>query len=76
MITCPFCGRTSAHPTDAAERYCGACHVFHDDEKARIVHVINRRYSTTVPVDVVDMAVAFGFTTWRQLAAEADSPQR
>ena len=25
-FTCPRCGRTSAHPMDAREGYCGACH--------------------------------------------------
>lgn len=25
-FTCPRCGRTSYHPADAAEGYCGACH--------------------------------------------------
>ena len=25
-FTCPECGRTSYHPTDIAEGYCGACH--------------------------------------------------
>jgi ribosomal protein L37E len=25
-FTCPRCGRTSHHPTDAREGYCGACH--------------------------------------------------
>jgi hypothetical protein len=25
-ITCPRCGRTSHHPVDIAEGYCGACH--------------------------------------------------
>jgi hypothetical protein len=25
-FTCPICGRTSWHPTDVAERWCGACH--------------------------------------------------
>jgi hypothetical protein len=29
---CPRCGRTSHHPEDAAQRYCGACHRFEDDE--------------------------------------------
>lgn len=24
--TCPRCGRTSYHPTDVAEGYCGNCH--------------------------------------------------
>jgi hypothetical protein len=30
-ITCPRCGARSFHPTDRAERYCGACHRFHQD---------------------------------------------
>lgn len=25
-FTCPVCGAVSAHPTDALEGYCGACH--------------------------------------------------
>lgn len=25
-FTCPRCGRTSHHPVDEAEGYCGACH--------------------------------------------------
>lgn len=25
-FTCPRCRRTSYHPTDVAEGYCGACH--------------------------------------------------
>lgn len=25
-ICCPLCGRTSHHPVDIAEGYCGACH--------------------------------------------------
>jgi hypothetical protein len=25
-ITCPVCGRTSWHPTDVEEGWCGACH--------------------------------------------------
>ena len=27
-ITCPKCGRTSHHPRDVEEGYCGACHEF------------------------------------------------
>ena len=30
-ITCPFCKRTSYHPMDVAQKYCGACHVFHGE---------------------------------------------
>lgn len=29
--TCPKCGRTSYHPEDIRNRYCGACHLFHDN---------------------------------------------
>lgn len=29
-ITCLACGLTSFDPTDLAEKYCGACQVFHD----------------------------------------------
>lgn len=32
-ITCPACGRTSHHPNDVRERYCGACHAWHDDHQ-------------------------------------------
>ena len=28
-LTCRHCGRTSAHPEDVKNRYCGHCHVFH-----------------------------------------------
>lgn len=27
-ITCPACGRTSYHPVDVMEGYCGHCHAF------------------------------------------------
>lgn len=30
-ITCPRCNRVSHHPEDVRQRYCGACHAFHDD---------------------------------------------
>jgi hypothetical protein len=31
-FTCPRCGRTSHHPTDVAEGYCGACHDWTSDD--------------------------------------------
>jgi hypothetical protein len=31
-ITCHGCGHTSHHPDDVAAKYCGHCHVFHDEE--------------------------------------------
>jgi hypothetical protein len=30
-IRCHTCERVSFHPTDIEQRYCGACHVFHED---------------------------------------------
>ena len=30
-IRCHKCQRVSYHPKDIYERYCGACHVFHED---------------------------------------------
>lgn len=29
-IRCQTCQRISFHPKDIRERYCGACHVFHE----------------------------------------------
>jgi hypothetical protein len=40
------------------------------DDKRRIVAAINRRYGTSVPVEVVEMAVASELTTWERLAEE------
>ena len=30
-IRCLTCQRISFHPKDVETRYCGACHVFHED---------------------------------------------
>jgi hypothetical protein len=30
-ITCLLCGLTSHHRGDVEHRYCGKCHIFHDD---------------------------------------------
>lgn len=30
-IQCLVCGRVSHNPNDVAERYCGYCHVFHNE---------------------------------------------
>lgn len=36
-ITCPDCGRTSFHPMDVAQGYCGWCHWWTSDpELARV----------------------------------------
>lgn len=29
-IVCPRCGRRSFNSHDIAEKYCGACHLFHE----------------------------------------------
>ena len=34
-IRCHTCQRISTHPKDVRERYCGACHRFHDDAPSR-----------------------------------------
>jgi len=30
-IKCLTCNLTSYHPEDVTQRYCGKCHVFHED---------------------------------------------
>jgi uncharacterized OB-fold protein len=35
-IRCHTCGRTSYQPRDVEERYCGACHKFHDEGPGQI----------------------------------------
>jgi ribosomal protein L37E len=32
-IRCNICGRTSYNLNDVRERYCGNCHVFHNDPR-------------------------------------------
>ena len=32
-IRCHTCQRISYHPTDIHERYCGACHKFHEEHQ-------------------------------------------
>lgn len=34
-ITCPKCGKTSYHPKDISERYCGNCHEYHDQMEVK-----------------------------------------
>jgi hypothetical protein len=31
-ITCLLCGLTSHNPNDVINRYCGYCHIFHEDQ--------------------------------------------
>ncbi len=32
-IRCQTCGFTSWHPEDVRQKYCGNCHVFHDEAR-------------------------------------------
>lgn len=41
-ITCGLCGSRSCDPRDVTERYCGSCHVFHDDVADPDVVVVER----------------------------------
>lgn len=38
-ITCPRCGLTSFNADDVKNRYCGACHAFHDDMAMKPIRV-------------------------------------
>jgi hypothetical protein len=38
-ITCLLCDRTSHHPSDVAEKYCGHCHIFHQHLRVGIESV-------------------------------------
>lgn len=37
-ITCLLCGRTSYHPDDVKHKYCGHCHIFHEDLEQETQH--------------------------------------
>lgn len=41
-FTCPRCGRSSSHPDDIANGYCGACHDFTAAMSANAAEVIER----------------------------------
>jgi hypothetical protein len=46
-------------------------------DKPRIVAMLNRKYGTTLSVELFEIAVTHRFTSWEVLAAEADEvPQR
>lgn len=39
-ITCMLCGFTSWHPQDVEERYCAACHVFHEEQALAVLDAL------------------------------------
>jgi hypothetical protein len=41
-IRCLLCGKTSYHRMDIAQRYCGHCQVFHDDQ-AKLAQFFRQR---------------------------------
>lgn len=40
-ITCPICNKTSYHPEDIKNKYCGFCHEWHENMGITRVEVIN-----------------------------------
>jgi hypothetical protein len=48
-ITCPACGRRSAHPDDIANRYCGNCQAFHAELPQRSEPGASKWDSATFP---------------------------
>jgi hypothetical protein len=47
---------------------------FDDFEKQQIVTVLNEQYQTTLSVELVEIAVTCGFTTWEALQWDASRP--
>lgn len=43
------------------------------EEKTRIVKLLNKRYKTSVPLEVMEFAVKVGLSSWAGLKKEADS---
>lgn len=43
---------------------------FTAEEKQRIVSALNHRFGTSVPLELVEIAVASELTTWEKLEAE------
>lgn len=39
-IRCRLCGRVSHHIRDVDERYCGYCHIFHDEAHELLLTLI------------------------------------
>ena len=68
--TCPRCGWTSHNPHDVAERYCGHCHVFLEDEQAIVDQMTREIISKAVhPMELVcQPTTVFQLTGLVQLA--------
>ena len=78
--TCSRCGRTSHHPTDEQERFCGACGVFEDDAPANHAESLKRSICVMVELltdhpllnpDALDVSSAEATMALRQAVVEA-----
>ncbi|WP_233854149.1 hypothetical protein [Paraburkholderia sp. HD33-4] len=49
-IRCRLCGRISWNPNDVEQRYCGACHVFHDDRAHASMRYAPQGAPTCIPL--------------------------
>lgn len=49
-IRCLLCERTSYNANDVSERYCGACHLFHDDLATRNMHHALQQVPSVIPL--------------------------
>ena len=69
-ITCPQCGWTSHNPSDVAERYCGHCHVFLDDEQLLVGGMaVELQCKAPTPMELVCQPITvFQLTGLLQLA--------
>lgn len=45
-----------------------------DFDKQQIVEVLNKQYGTTLCVELIEIAVTHGFTTWEALRRDAQRP--
>ena len=52
--TCPVCDRTSSHPEDERNRYCGRCHRFNGDWSPEIIKMLRLMHwgSTADPFEL------------------------
>lgn len=68
-FTCPRCNRTSYHPRDISEGYCGACHAWTGDR------VLVERQDLAIMLDSRDQLTDEEWAAyWRLLAAAAGEP--
>lgn len=47
-ITCKLCGLTSWNLNDVQQKYCGHCHVFHEDVVSVEAYLLKRGIKTTM----------------------------